>query len=103
MQEAAARSPEIRSAPAGLAPIARGGEIVPGDSGPSTAWRRAAGGVPKTAGAGRLAPGRWGELREPPPAGGTAGWLPGMLGLADLRPPGAPLAARNPANPPQPR
>ncbi len=45
MQEAAARIPEVRSAPASLATLARGAEIVPGDSGPAEAWRRAIGGV----------------------------------------------------------
>src|SRR5229473_1327237 len=42
MQEAAARIPDIRSAPAALTPLARGAgagaEIVPGDSGSATAW-----------------------------------------------------------------
>src|SRR5439155_947990 len=89
MQEAAARSPEIRSATAGLSPLARGAEIVPGDSSPSTAWRRAAGGVLKAAVAVRLAPGRWVELRTPPAEAGTAVWLPVMLGLAALGPLGA--------------
>src|SRR5881296_2757360 len=103
MQEAAARSPEIRSAPAGLAPIARGGEIVPGDSGPSTAWRRAASGVPKAAVAVRLAPGRWVELRTAPAEARTAVWLPVMLGLAALGPLGALLAAWSTATAPRPR
>src|SRR5205809_660224 len=93
MQEAAARSPEIRSAPAGLSPLARGAEIVPGDSSPSTAWRRAAGGVLKAAVAVRLAPGRWVELRTPPAEAGTDAWLPVMLGLAALGPLGALLYA----------
>ena len=103
MQEAAARSPEIRSAPAGLAPLARGGEVVPGDSGPSTAWRRAAGGVLKAAVAVRLAPGRWVELRTPPAEAGTAVWLPVMLGLAALGPLGALLAAWSTGTAPRPR
>ena len=103
MQEAAARSPEIRSAPAGLSTLARGGEIVPGDSGPSTAWRRAAGGVLKAAVAVRLAPGRWVELRTPPAEAGTAVWLPVMLGLAALGPLGALLAAWSTATAPRPR
>src|SRR5881409_3971825 len=63
MQEAAARIPEVRSAPASLATLARGAEIVPGDSGPAEAWRRVAGGVSRAAVAVRLAPGRWVELR----------------------------------------
>ena len=103
MQEAAARSPEIRSAPAGLSPLARGAEIVPGDSGPSTAWRRAAGGVLKAAVAVRLAPGRWVELRTPPAEDGTAVWLPVLLGLAALGPLGALLAAWSTATAPRPR
>ncbi len=103
MQEAAARSPEIRSAPAGLSPLARGAEIVPGDSSPSTAWRRAAGGVLKAAVAVRLAPGRWVELRTPPAEAGTAVWLPVMLGLAALGPLGALLAAWSTGTAPRPR
>src|SRR2546430_550678 len=83
---AAARIPEVRSAPASLATLARGAEIVPGDSGPTEAWRRAAGGVSKAAVAVRLAPGRWVELRARPGEAGTAGWLPIMLGLAALGP-----------------
>src|SRR4029077_12788281 len=81
MQEAAARIPEIRGAPAGLTILTRGGgaEIVPGDSGPAAACRRAAGGVPTAAVAVRLAPGRWVELRARPGEVGTAGWLPLML------------------------
>src|SRR5438046_1542952 len=88
MQEAAARIPEVRSAPASLATLARGAEIVPGDSGPAEAWRRAAGGVSRAAVAVRLAPGRWVELRARPGEAGTAGWLPVMLGLAALGPVG---------------
>src|SRR5437764_4554929 len=103
MQEAAARSPEIRSAPAGLSPLARGAEIVPGDSSPSTAWRRAAGGVLKAAVAVRLAPGRWVELRTPPAEAGTDVWLPVMLGLAALGPLGALLAAWSTGTAPRPR
>src|SRR5207237_6009795 len=85
MQEAAARSPEIRSAPAGLSPLARGAEIVPGDSSPSTAWRRAAGGVLKAAVAVRLAPGRWGVLRMRDAAAGSADWLTVVDGCVDHR------------------
>src|SRR5947207_4749152 len=58
MQEAAALIPEVRSAPAGLTTLARGAEIVPGDSGPRTAWRRAAGGGPRAAVAVRRSAGR---------------------------------------------
>src|SRR5213595_2617963 len=93
MQEAAARIPEVRSVPASLATLARGAEIVPGDSGPAEAWRRAAGGVSRAVVAVRLAPGRWVELRARPGEAGTAGWLPVMLGLAALGPLGALLAA----------
>src|SRR5437899_10292561 len=75
MQEAAARIPEVRSAPASLATLARGAEIVPGDSGPAEAWRRAAGGVSRAALAVRLAPGRWVELRA----------RPGEIGRASCR------------------
>jgi len=103
MQEAAARIPEIRSAPAALTPLARGAEIVPGDSGPTTAWRRAVGGVARAAVAVRLAPGRWVELRARPGEAGTAGWLPVMLGLAGLGPLAALFAAWSAASAPHPR
>jgi multiple sugar transport system permease protein len=105
MQEAAARIPEIRSAPAGLTTLTRegGAEIVPGDSGPAAAWRRAPGGVPTAVVAVRLAPGRWVELRSRPGEAGTAGWLPVMLGLAALGPLGALIAAWSTASAPRPR
>ena len=103
MQEAAARIPEMRSAPAGLTTLARGAEIVPGDSGAATAWRRAIGGVPRAAVAVRLAPGRWVELRARPGEAGTAGWLPVLLGFAALGPLGALLAAWSTASAPRPR
>ena len=103
MQEAAARIPEIRSAPAGLTTLARGAEIVPGDSGPAGAWRSAYGGVLRATVAVRLAPGRWVELRARPGEAGTAGWLPVMLGLAALGPLGALLAAWSTASASRPR
>ncbi len=103
MQEAAALIPEIRSAPAGFTTLARGAEIVPGDSGPSTAWRRTAGGVPRAGVAVRLAPGRWVELRARPGEAGTAVWLPVMLGLVALGPLGVLLAAWSSATAPRPR
>src|SRR5205807_2590400 len=103
MQEAAARIPEVRSVPASLATLARGAEIVPGDSGPAEAWRRAAGGVSRAVVAVRLAPGRWVELRARPGEAGTAGWLPVMLGLAAVGPLGALLAAWSTASGARPR
>src|SRR6266852_134161 len=103
MQEAAARIPEVRSAPASLATLARGAEIVPGDSGPAEAWRRAAGGVSRAAVAVRLAPGCWVELRARPGEAGTAGWLPVMLGLVALGPLGALFAAWSTGSAPRPR
>jgi len=103
MQEAAALIPEVRSAPAGLTTLARGAEIVPGDSGPSAAWRRAAGGVSRAVVAVRLAPGRWVELRARPGEAGTAVWLPILLGLAALGPLGTLLAAWSTATAPRPR
>jgi len=113
MQEAAARIPDIRSAPAALTPLARGAgvgagagagaEIVPGDSGPATAWRREIGGVMRAAVAVRLAPGRWLELRARPGEAGTAGWLPIMVGLAILGPLSALLAAWSLASAPRAR
>jgi len=103
MQEAAALIPEVRSAPAGLTTLARGAEIVPGDSGPSAAWRSDAGGVPRAVVAVRLAPGRWVELRARPGEVGTAVWLPILLGLAALGPLGTLLAAWSTATAPRPR
>jgi len=103
MQEAAARIPEIRSAPTGLTTLVRGAEIVPGDSGPAAAWRRAADGVPTAAVAVRLAPGRWVELRARPGEAGTAGWLAVVPGLAALGPLGALIAASSTASAPRPR
>src|SRR3989442_1492121 len=109
MQEAAARIPDIRSAPAALTPLARGAgagagaEIVPGDSGPATAWRRDVGGVMRAGVAVRLAPGRWIELRARPGEAGTAGWLPIMVGLAILGPLSALFAAWSLASAPRAR
>jgi len=103
MQEAAARIPEIRSAPGGFTSLAREAEIVPGDSGPSAAWRRTAAGVSRAAVAVRLGPGRWVELRARPGEAGTAGWLPVMVGLAALGPLGALFAAWSTASAPRPR
>ncbi len=111
MQEAAARIPDIRSAPAPLTPLARGAgagagagaEIVPGDSGPATAWRRDIGGVMRAAVAVRLAPGRWIELRARPGEAGTAGWLPIMVGLAILGPLSTLFAAWSIASAPRAR
>src|SRR6266480_4648470 len=103
MQEAAARIPEMRSAPAGLTTLTRGAEIEPGDSGAATAWRRATGGGPRAAVAVRLAPGHWVELRVRPGEAGTAGWLLVMLGFAALGPLGALLAAWSTASAPRPR
>src|SRR3989442_4669288 len=102
MQEAAARIPEVRSAPASLAPLARGGGVVPGGSGPAEAWRRAAGGVSRAAVGVRLPPGRWVELRARPREGRTARRLPVMLRLAAVRPPRAPLSARGTPSAPRP-
>jgi ABC-type sugar transport system permease subunit len=101
MQEAAARIPEIRSTPAGLTTVARGAEIVPGDSGSEAAWRSDAGGVPRAGVTVRLAPGRWVELRARPGETGTAGWLPVLLGLAALGPLVALLAAWSTATAPR--
>lgn len=112
MQEAAARIPDIRSAPTALTSLARGAgageagagaEIVPGDSGPATAWRRDIGGVMRAAVAVRLAPGRWIELRARPGEAGTAGLLPIMVGLAALGPLSALFAAWSLASAPRAR
>ncbi len=92
IQEAAARVPEVRGAPGDLAPIARGAQIVPGDSGSSAAWRRQAGGVTRAAVAVRFTSGRWVELRVPPAEAGVIVWLPLTLGCAALGPLAALLA-----------
>ena len=86
MQEAAARVPEVRSAPGDLAPLAREAELVPGDSGSAGVSRRRVGGVTRAVVAVRLASGRWVELRAPPDEAGTLGWLPVILGLTALGP-----------------
>src|SRR5437773_9365157 len=103
MQEAAALIPEVRGAPAGVTTLARGAEIVPGDSGPSAAWRSDAGGVPRAVVAGGVPPGRWVGLRARPEEVGTAVWLPILLGLAALGPLGTLLAAWSTATAPRPR
>ncbi len=86
MQEAATRVPELRGAPAGLAAVARGADVVPADSGPAGARRRDIGGAARATVAVRLGPGRWLELRARPGEAGTTGWLPALLGLAALGP-----------------
>jgi len=93
MQEAVARVPELRGAPAGLMPIARGAETVPADSGRAGARRRDIGGVSRATVAVRLSAGRWLELRARPGEAGTVGWLPALLGLAALGPLGLWLGA----------
>src|SRR2546422_7249 len=69
----------------------------------SVAALGAAGGVRKAAVAVRRARGRGVGLGTPPAGGGTAGWLPVMLGLAALGPLGALLAAWSTATAPRPR
>lgn len=89
MQDAAARVPDVRSAPAGLAGIARGGALVPADSGRGGVGRRVVGGVTRATAAVRLAQGRWVALVASPDEAGTAMWLPLTLGMAALAPLGA--------------
>jgi len=95
MQEAVVRVPELRFSLSALAPIARGTELLPGDSAASAPWRRIVAGTPRAAVAVRLAPGRWAELRAAPDAGEgwLAGWLALTLGLALLGPLAVALAA----------
>ena len=95
MQEAVVRVPELRFSLSALAPIARGTELLPGDSAASAPWRRMVAGTPRAAVAVRLAPGRWAELRVAPDAGEgwLAGWLALTLGLALLGPLAVALAA----------
>jgi len=92
MQEAMARVPETRAAPASLAPIARGAELAPADSLGSGVVRRDVAGLVRAVVAVRLGPGRWVELRARPLEAGTAPWLAVVLGLAALGPLGALLA-----------
>src|SRR5205814_4031486 len=88
MQEAVVRVPELRFSLSALAPIARGTELLPGDSAASAPWRRMVAGTPRAAVAVRLAPGRWAELRAAPDEGEgwMAGWLAVTVGLALLGP-----------------
>jgi len=92
MQEAMASVPDIRSAPAGLAAIARGTEVVPAESLGSGVVRRDIAGVVRAVAAVRLAPGRWVELRARPVEAGTGPWLALLLATAALGPVGALLA-----------
>lgn len=86
MQEAMARVPETRSAPASLAPIARGAEVVPAESLGAGVVRRDVAGVVRAVVAVRVGPGRWIELRARPVEAGPAPWLALLLGLAALGP-----------------
>lgn len=92
MQEAMARVPETRSAPATLAPIARGAEVVPAESLGAGVMRRDIAGVVRAVVAVRLGPGRWIALRARPVEAGPASWLALLLGLAALGPLAALLA-----------
>jgi multiple sugar transport system permease protein len=92
MQEAMARVPETRSAPASLGSIARGAELVPAESLGAGVVRRDVAGVVRAVIAVRLGPGRWIELRARPVEAGTAPWLVVLLGLAALGPVAALLA-----------
>ncbi len=92
MQEAMARVPETRSAPASLASIARGAEVVPAESLGADVVRRDVGGVVRAVVAVRLGPGRWIELRAPPVEAATLPWLVLLLGLVALGPVAALLA-----------
>jgi ABC-type sugar transport system permease subunit len=92
MQEAMARVPETRSAPAGLAPLARGAELVPAESLGVGLVRRDIAGVMRAVIPVRLGPGRWVELRARPLEAGTGPWLVVLLGLAALGPLAALLA-----------
>src|SRR5437588_5767847 len=103
MQEAVARVPETRVAPASLGPIARGAEVVPGDSLGSGVVRRDVAGVVRAVVAVRLAPGRWVELRARPLEAGTPPWLAVLLGVAGLGPLGALLAGWSLATSPRQR
>ena len=93
MQEAVARLPELRFSLPGLAAVARGAELVPGDSAGAAVGRRVVGGAPRAAVAVRLGRGRWAQLRAPPAEAGAVGWLGITLGLALLGPLAAAFAA----------
>jgi ABC-type sugar transport system permease subunit len=91
MQDAAARVPELRTAPLGLAGVARGAEIVPAESGSPEPRRRTVGGVVRATVSVRLGPGRWVEVQSPPGEGGTVAWLPLLVAVAALGPLGVGL------------
>ena len=93
MQDAAARLPEARAAPASLAPIARDAEVVRGDSAGPAPRRRAVAGLPRASVAVRLGRGAWAELRTAPDEARAAGWLAAALALALLGPLGVAGAA----------
>ena len=80
MQEAVVRVPELRFSLSALAPIARGTELLPGDSAASAPWRRIVAGTPRAAVTVRLAPGSWAELRTAPGEG--EGWMAGWVAVA---------------------
>lgn len=103
MQEATARIPDARSAPAILTPIAHGAELVPGDSSDDSVSRIDAGGLRQAIAAVRLGPGRWVELRARPLEVGTEPWLVVTLGPAALGILGVWLAAWSVAAPPRRR
>lgn len=84
MQEATARIPDARSNPAILAPIARGAELVPGDSSDDAISRTDVGGLRQAIAAVRLGPGRWVELRTRPREVGTEPWIAVTLGPTAL-------------------
>jgi len=93
MQDAAARLPELRAAPASLAPIAPDAEVVIGDSADAAARRRDVAGLPRASVAVRLAPGRWAELRTAPDEAGAWGWFAAAFGVALLGPLGVAATA----------
>ena len=93
MQEASARLPGGRPTVADLGRLARGAEVVPGDSGTARPARREVDGAPRAVVEVRLSSHRWTELRVLPAEAVTEGWLALTLGLALLGPLGAWLAA----------
>jgi len=103
MLEATARIPDARSAPGILAPIARGAELVPGDSSDDTVSRTDVGGLRQAIAAVRLGPGRWVEVRARPIEAGTEPWLAVTLGSAALGVLGVWLAAWSVAAAPRQR
>src|SRR2546428_760018 len=86
MQEASARLPQGRPTLVGLAPLAGGAQVAPGDSATTRPTRQQVGGVPSAVVEVRLSSRRWVELRTAPAEAGALPWLALLLPLALIGP-----------------